>query len=30
MTDRELFEEAVKAAGNSYSKYSGFHVGAAK
>ena len=29
MTDRELFEEAVKAAGNSYSKYSGFHVGAA-
>ena len=25
----ELFEKAVEAAGNSYSKYSGFHVGAA-
>ena len=29
MTDRELFELAVKAARNSYCKYSGFSVGAA-
>ncbi len=29
MTDRELFDLAVKAAGNSYCKYSGFSVGAA-
>ena len=29
MTDRELFEEAVRAAGYSYSKYSKFRVGAA-
>jgi len=29
MTDRELFDLAVKAAGSSYCKYSGFSVGAA-
>ena len=29
MTDKELFELAVKAAENAYCKYSGFSVGAA-
>ena len=29
MTSEELFQEAVNASSHSYSKYSGFHVGAA-